>query len=147
MRLPADATLIVAGHPSEGAAGRVAALLAAWRAEALPVVHVERDGTGEPVLRPFKAAALWRELDGIGATAVVVCGAGPGVPAAAEAAAAFGCHVFVAADACAAGDLAPIAAAEASSQGDRARLVQTEAVLAAASVAKVRQRREAARRG
>lgn len=141
MRLPADATLIVAGEAPEGAAGEnVAALIAAWRAEGLPVVHVDRDG------REGDNAALHERLDALGTTTIVLCGEGQGLVAAAVAAADMGCHVFIAGDACAAPALAPILADEDFSSDDRARLVSAEAALAAASTAKVRQRRDEARR-
>jgi nicotinamidase-related amidase len=150
MRLPADATLIVAGDAREGAAGeKVAALIAAWRAEGLPVVHIGRNveatAPGEAAIAAFDRAALHDRLDAIGTTAAVFCGDGQGLFAAALAAADLGCHVFVTGDACSPDALTPILAVEAFSRGDRARLVDAAAALAAAPTAKARQRREAAR--
>ena len=125
MRLPADATLIVLGAPVgelaevPGPEAKVAELLVAWRAEALPIVHVRIAPDGPP--RPFQAgaaplagetsversagdsfagSALGAALDAIGATTLVLCGDAAAVPEAARAAAAFGCHAFVVADAC-----------------------------------------------
>ena len=77
MRLPADATLVLLGAPgrepdNNGAAeANIAALIAAWRAEALPIVHVHPLGdplAGEIVIAPegadpFADVALAEALD------------------------------------------------------------------------------------
>src|SRR5579871_416077 len=102
MRLPADGTLIVAGDASEEAAANVASLLAAWRAHALPIVHIEHSGSapGEVALASLDATALEQALDAIGATTLVLCGEAGAMVAAAGAAGDLGCHLFVATDAC-----------------------------------------------
>jgi Isochorismatase family len=99
MRLPADAVLMVidaeeatgprhaASHAPE-AEKNIAALVAAWRAEGLPLVHVGRRSTapavppldGEIVIArdatsAFVASDLETMLDALGATTLVVCGA------------------------------------------------------------------------
>lgn len=148
MRLPADATLVVAGAAPAGPwAQNVDALIAAWRAGGLPILHFGAADAPprETMTDTFDETAFEQALDAFGTTAVVLCGAGPLLGRVAEAAAGFGCHVFVPADACDQADLAPIEAAEAMSGGDRARLTDTAAVLAAASLAAAR-RRAAARR-
>jgi Isochorismatase family len=60
MRLPADAALIVTDmqeaiddprwgpRNNPGAEANIAALVAAWRAEKLPIIHVRHDGNAEP---------------------------------------------------------------------------------------------------
>jgi nicotinamidase-related amidase len=114
MRLPCDSTLIVIDvqdaiddakwgpRNNEGAEAAIADLLAVWRAEGLPIVHIRHDSTdphspyrpGAPGHR-FKSAAqplaeervvaksansafvgtrLEEALDEIGATTLVVCG-------------------------------------------------------------------------
>ena len=168
MRLPADATLIVLGAPERQAAEdppeqNIAALVAAWRSEALPIVYVRPapDGPRRPfgagaaplaaetiverrVGAPFAGSALGDTLDAFGATTLVFCGDAAAMPDAARAAGVFGCHAFVVADACWSGDLAEFAALLA---GEDAKVVDCASVLRAASVAKARQRRQAMRRG
>jgi nicotinamidase-related amidase len=142
MRLPADATLIVIDvqeaiddaqwgpRNNEGAEEIITALLAAWRSEALPVVHIRHDSTekhspyrpGSPGHR-FKASAqplaherivakstnsafvgtrLEETLDEIGATTLVVCGVltSNSVEATVRHGGNLGYRVFVVADAC-----------------------------------------------
>jgi len=148
MRLPSDAALIVIDlqlaidDPGWGprnnpeAERRIAALLAAWREEGLPIIHVRHDSI-EPAspYRPdrpthafkpeaaplmdeivvgkhgrsaFVDTALEPTLDRLGATTLVVCGAltHNSVEATARHAADLGYRVFVVADACWAVDLA-----------------------------------------
>jgi nicotinamidase-related amidase len=167
MRLPADATLIVLGAEGSEAAepaaveANVTALLAAWRAEALPIVYVRRASgatqgafgacaplPGERVVErgagePFDGSALGEALDALGATTLVLCGDAAAMPEVARAAAVFGCHAFVVADACWGGDLVEFAALLAS---EDAKVVDCAAALGAATLAKARQRRETARR-
>jgi nicotinamidase-related amidase len=142
MRLPCDSTLIVIDvqeaiddaswgrRNNESAEAVIAALLAAWRAEALPIVHVRHDSIephspyrpGGPGHR-FKAFAepragelvvaknvnsafigtrLEETLDEIGATTLVVCGVltHNSVEATVRHAGNLGFRVFVVADAC-----------------------------------------------
>lgn len=114
MRLPADATLLVIDmqvaiddpkwgpRNNLGAEGNIAALLAIWRRERLPLIHVRHDSInadspyrpgapghdfkseamplpGEMVIgksaqSAFIAPALEQALDALGATTLVVCG-------------------------------------------------------------------------
>jgi nicotinamidase-related amidase len=142
MRLPCDATLIVIDvqeaiddacwgpRNNEGAEEVIAALLSAWRAEALPIVHIRHDSMetrspyrpGAPGHR-FKAAAqphaeervvaknansafvgtrLEETLDEIGATTLIVCGVltHNSVEATVRHGGNLGYRVFVVADAC-----------------------------------------------
>ena len=142
MRLPADAVLIVIDvqeaidDPRWGprnnleAEANIAALIAAWRAEGLPLVHVRHDSVdpaspyaphgpghrfkrcaapldGEPVIgksanSAFVGTALEDRLDDLGATTLVLCGAltPNSVEATARHAGNLGYQVFVVADAC-----------------------------------------------
>ena len=125
MRLPADAVLIVidgfegasASRGSPDAEAAVAALLAAWRSEGLPIVHAQSEGAkgdGSARVRPGEALtelrgrallrgpASKRLCDAIGATTLVICGAPtPGaVEASVRDAGDLGYQVFVVADAC-----------------------------------------------
>ena len=137
MRLPADATLIVIAmqeaidDPRSGprnnrdAEENVAALVAAWREEGLPIVHVRRDSAepgspyapdapghrfkpcamprdGEPVVAKtassaFVGTTLEGLLDALGATTLVICG--NALEATARHAGDFGYQTFVVADA------------------------------------------------
>ncbi|HLH50373.1 MAG TPA: cysteine hydrolase family protein [Roseiarcus sp.] len=146
MRLPCDSTLLVIDvqeaiddaswgpRNNDGAEEVIAALLAAWRAEALPIVHVRHDlldprspyRPGAPGHR-FKALAqplaeeriiakhansafigtrLEEALDEIGATTLVICGAltHNSVEATVRHGGNLGYRVFVVADACWAAD-------------------------------------------
>ena len=142
MRLPADAVLIVIDvqeaidDPRWGprnnleAEANIAALIAAWRAESLPLVHVRHDSVdpaspyaphgpghrfkrcaapldGETVIgknanSAFIGANLEGLLDELGATTLVLCGAltPNSVEATARHAGNLGYQVFVVADAC-----------------------------------------------
>ena len=142
MRLPADAALIVIDvqeaidDPRWGprnnleAEANIAALIAAWRAEALPLVHVRHDSVdpaspyaphgpghgfkpcavplaGETVVgktanSAFIGTALECMLDDLGATTLVLCGVltPNSVEATARHAGNLGYQVFVVADAC-----------------------------------------------
>jgi nicotinamidase-related amidase len=142
MRLPADAVLIVIDvqeaidDPRWGprnnpeAEGAIAALIGAWRAEGLPLVHVRHDSLeprspyaphapghrfkpcaaprdGETVIgkntnSAFIGAGLEALLDELGATTLVLCGVltSNSVEATARHAGNLGYQVFVVADAC-----------------------------------------------
>ena len=137
MRLPADAVLLIIDAQAEvdgsrhGAAdateaeNNIAALIAAWRAEGLPLAHVGREPTASAAplalaLRPldgeivmvrnatsaFVGADLEARLDEIGATTLVLCGtlATHALVASARHAGDLGYQVFVVADACWAAD-------------------------------------------
>jgi nicotinamidase-related amidase len=139
MRLPADGTLIVigvqeaAGDPRFGprnnldAEANIAALIAAWRTQGLPLVHVSQNALsrvspsaqaggfkacaapidGEPVISAttsdaFAGTDLEALLDDIGATTLVLCGAftSNSVETTARHAGSLGYQAFVVADAC-----------------------------------------------
>jgi nicotinamidase-related amidase len=139
MRLPRDATLIVIDvqqateAPSSGARNdpdaesATAALIAVWREEALPIVHVHEasaepgsggrpgrearplDGeivVGRTAPNAFAGTPLEETLDALGATTLVVCGARAhnALEATARHAGSLGYRVFVVADACRAAD-------------------------------------------
>ena len=141
MRLPADAVLLIidaiidAGEAVEGARHgvdggpevetNIAALVAAWRAEGLPLAHVGRHPivSGSPpafaippldgeialvrnATSAFIGADLEARLDALGATTLVLCGAlaTHALEASARHAADLGYQVFVVADACGATD-------------------------------------------
>jgi nicotinamidase-related amidase len=142
MRLPADAVLIVIDmqeaidDPRWGprnnpdAEANIAALIAAWRAEKLPLVHIRHDSVeaGSPytpggpghVFKPcaapldgetvigknansaFVGTGLEGRLDELGATTLVICGVltANSVEATARHAGNLGYQVFVVGDAC-----------------------------------------------
>src|SRR5271168_1445204 len=142
MRLPADAVLIVidmqeavddpgfGARNNFGAEANIAALIAAWRAEQLPLVHIRHDSLepgspyaadapghrfkpcaapldGETVIgknatSAFVGAGLEGRLDELGATTLVICGVltPNSVEATARHAGNLGYQVFVVADAC-----------------------------------------------
>jgi nicotinamidase-related amidase len=183
MRLPADAALLVidaqhaVGARSPGADDaskvetNIAALIAAWRAEALPLVHVGR--TRDPatlaaapldgeiaIVRnassAFVGADLEATLDELGATTLVLCGAlaTHGLEASAWHAADLGYQVFVVADACLGADVVDLngkpwlaedvrALVLGRLKGEAATIVDAATTLRAAATAKARQRRGA----
>jgi nicotinamidase-related amidase len=142
MRLPCDAALIVIDvqdaiddplwgpRNNPGAEAVIAGLLAAWRAEALPIFHIRHDSTEpgspyrpnspghgfKPAARPlagetvigksansaFVGTALEEALDEIGATTLVVCGVltNNSVEATVRHGGNLGYRIFVVADAC-----------------------------------------------
>jgi nicotinamidase-related amidase len=142
MRLPSDAALILVdlqqaidderwGPRNNPQAERaIAALLAAWREESLPIVHIRHDSVepnspyrpdrpthafkpesaprpGEAIVgksahSAFVGTNLEKTLDGLGATTLVICGVltHNAVEATARHAADLGYRVFVVADAC-----------------------------------------------
>jgi nicotinamidase-related amidase len=142
MRLPSDAALILVDLQlaidderwgpcnNPGAERAIAALLAAWREEGLPIVHIRHDSVepGSPyrpdrpshAFRPetaplpgeaivaksahsaFVGTSLEAALDRLGATTLVICGVltHNSVEATARHAADLGYRVFVVADAC-----------------------------------------------
>jgi nicotinamidase-related amidase len=137
MRLPADAVLLIVDaqrvvvDPHENADDgpavetNIAALIAAWRAEGLPLAHVDRppsDPTASSALAAspldgeivivraatsaFVGAELEARLDELGATTLVLCGAlaTHALEASARHAADLGYQLFVVADACLAAD-------------------------------------------
>jgi nicotinamidase-related amidase len=182
MRLPADAVLMVidaeeaigprhaASHAPE-AEKNIAALVAAWRAEGLPLVHVGRRSTapavppldGEIVIArdatsAFVASDLETRLDELGATTLVVCGAlaTHALEASARHAADLGYQVFVVADACRAVDMIDLsgrfwpaedvrALSLALLRGETATIVDAATAVRAAATAKARQRGRAGR--
>ena len=137
MRLPADAVLLVIdaqaaiGDPRRTvddvpvADQNIAILIAAWRTEGLPLVHVDKQATAPasplpPAVAPlggeivivrntasaFVGADLEARLDELGATTLVLCGtlATHALEASARHAGDLGYQVFVVADACRAAD-------------------------------------------
>jgi hypothetical protein len=167
MRLPADATLIVADMREPAVEttladvkprSNAAALVAAWRQEELPLVRVRPDPKGSGLTGApseiaiagrradaFQGAELERLLDDIGATTLVLCGVWSDASLAATArhAGELGYHVFIVADACQSAD-GPTSLAGLGDEG--ARIADTAEALGAAATAKFRQRRDAARR-
>jgi len=183
MRLPADAVLlIIDGREAVDAlsdrAGdsrkvekTIVALVAAWRAEALPLVHVGRRASSLPV-SPYEGEAvilrqatsafvdsdLEAKLDEFGATTLVLCGAlgTHALEASARHAADLGYQVFIVADACRAADAVDLrgrpwpaedvaALTLARLKGEAATIVDAATTLRAATTAKARQKRAAAR--
>ncbi len=183
MRLPADAVLLVIDpqeaadnpRPTGGDAPEVerniAAIIAAWRAEALPLVHVCRRPTLRPVAAlegeivivhnatsAFVGADLEGRLDELGATTLVLCGslATHALEASARHAADLGYQVFVVADACRAADAVDLsgrlwraedvrALTLARLKGEAATIADAATALRAAATAKARQRHRAGR--
>jgi nicotinamidase-related amidase len=187
MRLPADAVLLVidaeqaiddprqgAGEPPE-AERNLAALVAAWRAEGLTLVHVggrSAAPASSPALPPldgemviardgasaFAGTALEARLDELGATTLVLCGGlkTHALEATAWRAGDLGYQVFVVADACRAVDTVDLngrrwpaeavrALTLARMSGETATIVDVATALRAVASAKARQRREAGR--
>ena len=180
MRLPADAVLIiveaqelidprpVAGHAS-AADGNIAALVAAWRAEGLPLAHVgrrppaavsprrpmARSSSPREAASAFVGTALEASLDELGATTLVICGtlATHALEASVRHASDLGYQVFVVADACRAADaldlngqLWPaedVRALVLARLSEAAAIVDAATALRAAATAKARQRRAA----
>ena len=183
MRLPADAVLLIldaqeaVDGPRPGAGDgpevetNIAALVAAWRAEGLPLAHVGRQLAGSPLpplegeivivrnaTSAFVGADLEARLDELGATTLVLCGAlaTHALEASARHAADLGYQVFVVADACRAVDTVDLrgrlwpaedvrALALAHLKGETGTIVDAATTLRAAATAKARQRREAGR--
>jgi nicotinamidase-related amidase len=181
MRLPADAVLLIIDaheavdgpHPGAGAGAEVerniAALVAAWRGEGLPLAHIGRQPVGSPLsplereivivrnaTSAFVGADLEARLDELGATTLVLCGAlaTHALEASARHAADLGYQVFVVADACRAVDTLDLrgrlwpaedvrALALAHLEGEIATIVDVATSLRAAATAKARQRRGA----
>jgi nicotinamidase-related amidase len=142
MRLPHDAALLIIDmqqaiddpqwgpRNNPGTERAIAALIAAWRAEKLPIVHIRHDSTEpnspyrpdrpgnefKPEARPvagetvigksahsaFVGTALEETLDALGATTLVACGAltHNSLDATVRHGADLGYRVFVVADAC-----------------------------------------------
>jgi nicotinamidase-related amidase len=183
MRLPADAVLLIIDAqeavdcPRHGAGDgpevekNIAALVAAWRAEGLPLAHAGRQPAGSPLppldgeivivrnaTSAFVGADLEARLDELGATTLVLCGAlaTHALEASARHAADLGYQVFVVADACRAADVIDLngrlwpaqdvrALALAHLRGETATIVDAAMALRAAATAKARQRRAAGR--
>ena len=182
MRLPADAVLLVIDAPEaidgpphgvDEAERNIAALIAAWRAERLPLVHFSRRPTppafslapleGEIVIvrdttSAFVGGDLEARLDELGATTLILCGAlaTHAVEASARHAADLGYQIFVVADACWAADTVDLrgrlwpaedvrALTLAHLKGETATIVDVATALRAAVTAKARQRRAAGR--
>jgi nicotinamidase-related amidase len=185
MRLPADAVLLIIDAldavegPRDDAddasqvGNTIADLIAAWRAEGLPVAHIGRQPAGSAsavapldaeivILRnaasAFVGADLEARLDELGATTLVVCGAltTHALEASSRHAADLGYQVFVVADACRAVDTVDLrgrrwpaedvrALALARLRGETATIVDAATTLRAAATAKARQRRAAGR--
>lgn len=187
MRLPADAVLLIidaqqatdSPRPGAGDAPEaeraIAALVAAWRAEGLTLVHVEgrlAAPASSPAVPPldgeiviagdgasaFAGTALEAGLDELGATTLVLCGGikTHALEATAWHAADLGYQVFVVADACQAVDAVDLngrlwpagdvrALALARLKGETATIVDVGTAVRAAAAAKARMRRETGR--
>jgi len=198
MRLPCDAALVVVDmqqaiddpqwgrRNNPGAEAAVASLIAAWRAEKLPLVHVRRDSlepnspfapgkaghafkacalpiegeriVGRGASSAFVGAGLEDELDALGVTTLVICGAltPNAVEATARHAGDLGYRVFVVADACFAVDKRDargrLWAAEdahalslANLSGEYAEIVDCAQTLQASALANARQRARGSR--
>jgi nicotinamidase-related amidase len=185
VRLPADAVLLIidaeqaVGGPrrcdddAPDVATNIAALIAAWRAEGLPLVHIGRQPSGSAsdiapldgeivivrnAISAFVGADLEARLDELGATTLVLCGAlsTHALEASARHAADLGYQVFVVADACLAADAVDLrgrlwpaedvrALSLAHLRGETATIVDVAMALRAATTARARQRRWAGR--
>jgi nicotinamidase-related amidase len=181
MRLPADAVLLIIDaqeaidDPRHGDAPgterNIAALIAAWRAEGLPLVHIGRQPAASPLppldgetvisgdaASAFAGTALEARLDELGATTLVLCGAlaTHSLEATARHAGDLGYQTFVVADACRAADAVDLngrvwpaedvrALALARLSGETATIVDVATALRAAATAKTRQRHGAGR--
>jgi nicotinamidase-related amidase len=174
LRLPADATLIVVGVRranrlppgglgEERIEANLASLIAAWRREGLPIVHLGADAPGAPsgtgatpvqgeiavaasAAGGFAGTGLEGFLDDADATTLVLCGALGALEATARDAIRLGYHAFIPFDACR--PATPFAdPAFGRLRRDGAAVVDTAAALAAAAAAKSRQRREEQRKG
>ena len=181
MRLPADAVLLIidAEEPVDGlrrGAGdaaevetNIASLVAAWRAEGLPLAHVGRPSASSAIppldgeiaivrgaTSAFVGADLEARLDELGATTLVFCGtlATHALEASARHAADLGYQVFVVADACRSADALDLtgrrwpaedvrALALARLKGETATIVDVATTLRATATAKARERRRA----
>ena len=144
MRLPADAALIVAGrfHDEDGRAAlhAVAALVETWRREDLPAFDL-RSETGGAGGGAF-GGDLEARLDEVGATTLILCGQADAVEASVGQAEALGFHVFIVGDAC-----WPPTATTPDASRRPAVVVDLETALAAAGLAKSRQRLKGGGRG
>ncbi len=200
MRLAHDAALIVVDvqkaiddprwgpRNNPNAERAIAALIAAWRAEGLPIFHVRHDSTEpgspyapgspghdfKPEARPldgetivgktahsaFVGTRLEEALDALGATTLVVCGVltHNSLEATARHGGDLGYRVFVVADACWAVDVTDLngrrwsaedvhALSLAHLHGEYAEVVSSPMALAAARLAKTRERAKPETRG
>src|ERR1700722_2704116 len=183
MRLPADAVLLIidaqeAGDGPHERAGdsdeveaNIGALVAAWRAEALPLAHVGRHMfvpvtpplDGEIVIvrkatSAFVGADLEARLDELGATTLGLCGtlANHALEASARHEGDLGYQVFVVPDACRVAETVDLrgrlwpaedvrALSLAHLKGETATIADVATALRAAATAKARQRRGAGR--
>jgi nicotinamidase-related amidase len=179
MRLPADAVLLIidaqeaVDGPRHGVGAcpevetNIAALVAAWRAEGLPLAHVGRQSASSPLppldgeivivrnaTSAFIGSDLEARLDELGATTLVLCGAiaTHALEASARHASDLGYQLFVVADACQAAETVDLrgrlwpaedvrALALARLKGETATVVDVATTLLAAATAKARQRR------
>ncbi len=144
MRLPADAALIVAGRFDDDgdrtASQAVAALIETWRREDLPTFDLrsEAGGAGGGAF----GGDLEARLDEVGATTLILCGEADAVEASAGQAEALGFHVFIVRDGC-----SPQPALTPDASRRPAVVVDLETALAAAGLAKSRQRLKDGGRG
>jgi nicotinamidase-related amidase len=182
MRLPCDAVLLLIDleqairapifepRHNPDAEAHIAALLAAWRAEILPIVHIRRDSSDPASLyRPgqdtlsflaeaspkpsetilgrsadsaFVGTDLEAVLDRFGATTLVVCGilGNPSLEASVRDGASLGYRLFVVADACGSAGDADNLSL-AHMGGEWAEIVDCATALRAAAMANVRRRK------